>query len=128
MQNFIKGRTSLVVAASSSELRARNLARTAQVDIVKYTYLFQCESAGRMLPLQPRHLLATSPETAEKFSHAFDRFGDAFYEDVTPASLKETLDAVPECEVAKVPEELLQALMSRSRFRPPPSVATLRVT
>eukprot|EP00438_Fugacium_kawagutii_P022724 Skav216430 [mRNA] locus=scaffold3139:314877:323558:- [translate_table: standard] len=34
VQNFLRGRTSLVVAASLSDLRTQNLAKTAQVDIV----------------------------------------------------------------------------------------------
>ncbi|CAJ1327834.1 unnamed protein product [Effrenium voratum] len=88
VQNFLRGRTSLVVAASLSDLRTQNLAKTAMVDIVLYTYLFECETGGKMLPLKPRHMLATSPETKAQLSYAFDQWGDAFYE--VPAA------AVPE--------------------------------
>eukprot|EP00913_Durusdinium_trenchii_P013235 g12423.t1 len=92
--NFLRGRTSLVVAASLSDLRTQNLAKTAQVDLVQYTYLFE-----------PRHMLATSPETKAQLSYAFDPFGDAFYEEVTVASLKAVLERIPDAEAAKVPED-----------------------
>lgn len=116
MQNFIKGRTSLVIGATMDDLRTRNLAKTARTDIAKYKYLFQCENAGRMLPLQPSSLLSKSPETEERFAAAFDNFGDAFYEDVTLEQLKQTLDDIPEEKLSEVPEELVQTLARHPRF------------
>lgn len=116
MQNFIKGRTSLVIGATMDDLRTRNLAKTAHTDIAKYNYLFQCENAGRMLPLQPSSLLSKSPETEERFAAAFDNFGDAFYEDVTLEQLKQTLDDIPADKLSEVPEELVQTLARHPRF------------
>jgi len=119
VQNYIRGRTSIVVAASMGDLRAKNLAKTAHVDIVMYSYLFQCECAGRMLALQPRHLLSVSPEMQERFAAAFDKWGDAFYELVTSESLRETLDAIHPAATEEVPEELVEALSKHPRFTPP---------
>lgn len=116
MQNFIRSRTSLVVAATIDDLRARNLARTARIDIAKYEYLFQCESAGRMLPLQPTYLLAVSPETTERFAAAFDKHGDAYYEEVTVAGLRQLLAAVRPDFVDEVPEDLVETLARHPRF------------
>jgi hypothetical protein len=116
MQNYIKGRTSLVIGATMDDLRTRNLAKTAGTDIAKYHYLFQCETAGRMLPLQPSSLLSRSPETQERFAAAFDDFGDAFYEDVTLEQLKQTLDDIPAEKLSEVPEELVQTLARHPRF------------
>lgn len=126
MQNFIRGRTSIVIAASATDLRAKNLAKTAQVDIIKYTYLFHCEMAGKLLPMQPTFLLSTSPETADRFKHAFDRWGDAFYEDVTPEGLKELLANVPEEELANVPDDIVETLARHRRFRQMISVVEAR--
>merc|ERR1719265_3005589 len=116
MQNYIKDRTSLVVAAHMEDIRARNLAKTAKVDIAQYEYLFQCESAGRILPLKPLYLLSKSPETEERFASAFDEFGDAFYEEVTPESLRQALELVSAEKVADVPQDLVEALRRHPRF------------
>jgi len=116
MQNYIKKRTSLVVAASASDLRSQNLARTAQVDIVKYGYLFQSETEGRLLPLQPCFLLSTSADTAQRFKHAFDRWGDAFYEDITPETLQESMEDVAEADLKAISQECLARLSAHPRF------------
>eukprot|EP00929_Paragymnodinium_shiwhaense_P090125 TRINITY_DN50336_c0_g1_i1.p1 TRINITY_DN50336_c0_g1~~TRINITY_DN50336_c0_g1_i1.p1 ORF type:complete len:939 (-),score=205.44 TRINITY_DN50336_c0_g1_i1:140-2860(-) len=120
VQNYIKGRTSLVVAASMADLRAQNLAKTAQVDIVKYQYLFQCVDAGRMLPQQPRHMLSSGPELQKRFSQAFDKWGDAFYEAATIEGLKEALEDIAERESTGISQDLVDALRRHPRFRPPP--------
>eukprot|EP00933_Yihiella_yeosuensis_P043101 TRINITY_DN3783_c0_g1_i1.p1 TRINITY_DN3783_c0_g1~~TRINITY_DN3783_c0_g1_i1.p1 ORF type:complete len:498 (+),score=101.24 TRINITY_DN3783_c0_g1_i1:168-1496(+) len=117
VQNYLKGRTSLVVAASLSDLRSKNLAKTAQVDIISYRYLFECQDAGRMVPLRPRHLLNKSPETKESFSAAFDDYGDAYYEEVAPETLKEILDGISEAQAEKVPEEFVDTLERHKRRR-----------
>mmetsp|Transcript_55269 Transcript_55269/g.103840 ORF Transcript_55269/g.103840 Transcript_55269/m.103840 type:complete len:885 (-) Transcript_55269:112-2766(-) len=116
MQNYIKDRTSLVVAAQMEDIRARNLAKTAKVDIAKYDYLFECVDAGRILPLKPVYLLATSPDTQERFASAFDVYGDAYYEEIDPEMLRQALELVPAEKVAGVPEDLVRALQSHPRF------------
>jgi len=119
VQNFIRGRTSLVVAASMSDLRARNLAKTAQVDIVVYRYLFQCESAGRMLPQKPRDLLSWSPESRERFAAAYDKWGDAYYVAADREELRETLSRIPEHDLEAVPEDIVNTLSQHPRLRQP---------
>jgi len=116
IQNYIKGRTSLVVAASMDDLRTRNLAETAKVDIAKYRYLFQCESAERMLPLRPSHLLHTSPETQTNFANAFDEHGDAYYEEVTVEQLREILDSIKPEKVAHVHAALVDTMLRHPRL------------
>ncbi|OLQ05168.1 DNA ligase 4 [Symbiodinium microadriaticum] len=118
VQNFLRGRTDLVLAAALSDLRTQNLAKTALVDIVVYTYLFECENAGKMLPLKPCHMLAIKPETKEQFSVAFDPWGDAFYEEVTPDSLRIVLDRIGDADADKVPEELVETLERHPRVKP----------
>lgn len=120
VQNYIRGRTSLVVAAAIGDLRARNLVKTAQVDIVSYNYLFQCENDGQMLPLQPRFLLSISPSTRERFAAAFDRWGDPFYEDISPATLRAILDTIQKEAAAAVPDDVVETLARHPRFRPQP--------
>lgn len=116
MQNYIKGRTSLVVAASMEDLRTRNLAETARVDIAKYDYLFQCETAEKVMALRPTHLLNKSPETQDNFANAFDEHGDAYYEEVTAAQLKEILDDIKKDVAATVPERLVETMARHPRF------------
>ena len=58
-----------------------------------------------MLPLKPRHMLATSPETKAQLSHAFDAYGDAYYEEVSAQALRAVLERMSDSEAAKVPEE-----------------------
>lgn len=93
VQNFKRGTTSMVVAGVN-DLRTQNLSKTAQVDIVHYSYVFQCESAGHMMPLQPRLLLASSPETAERFSAAFDRLGEG--DAANPSRLPSVVPSLPD--------------------------------
>lgn len=119
VQNYIRGRTSLVIAASMNGLRARNLAQTAQVDIVAYTYMFQCENAGKMLPLRPCHLLHQSPEMKERLSGAFDRFGDAYFEEATVVSLRDVLAGIPDAAAAEVKSNVFHALARHPRLRSP---------
>jgi DNA ligase-4 len=111
MQNYIRGRTSLVIGSTMDDLRTRNLARTARADIAKYSYLFECESSRRMLPLQPRCLLSKSPETEVRFAAAFDEYGDALYESVTPEQLQQTLEDIPADRLSSV-----QTLARHPRF------------
>lgn len=120
VQNYIRGRTSMVIAASMGDLRAKNLAKTAQVDIVKYAYLFHCENSGRVLPLRPKDLLVKGPETKERFAAAFDELGDAYYVPVASADeLRETLAAIPRERAEAVPEEVVDALARHPRFAAP---------
>ena len=70
-----------------------------------------------MLPLKPRHMLASSPETRAQLSHAFDAYGDAFYEEVTPEALRSVLERMSDVEAAKVPEELVRTLEGHPRLQ-----------
>merc|ERR1711865_368034 len=117
MQNYIRGRTSLVVAATMDDLRTRNLANTAKVDIANYNYLFQCETAGRLLKMRPTYLLAKSPETMEQFAAAFDEHGDAYYEEVTIDALRQILETRSVADrAAEVPEANIEVLATHPRF------------
>merc|ERR1711971_1283884 len=99
-----------------SDVRAKNLEKRAHVDIVAYPYLFRCEAAGCIVPLQPRDLLSSSQGTKMPFVAAFDQWGDAFFEEVSVAHLREILNAIPETALSDVPEELTDALARHPRF------------
>merc|ERR1712232_955109 len=105
------------VAASMSDLRARNLAKTAFVDIVMYRYLFKCEDAGRMLPPKPRDLLSISPESRDRYAAAYDKWGDAYYVAADREEVRETLSRIPKPDLDAVPEELVTTLSQHPRFR-----------
>mmetsp|Transcript_1371 Transcript_1371/g.3683 ORF Transcript_1371/g.3683 Transcript_1371/m.3683 type:complete len:863 (+) Transcript_1371:71-2659(+) len=116
VQNFIAGRTSLVVAATMEDLRAQNLAKMAKVDILKYEYLFDCESAGKMLDMQPRYLLSIGAETQKKLSAAYDKFGDAYCEETTAEALQSILKSIPPAELRKVSSDTLDSLLRHPRL------------
>lgn len=116
MQNYIKGRTSLVVGASMEDLRTRNLATTARIDIAKYEYLFQCETLGEIIKMRPTWLLNLSLESAENFAAAYDEHGDAYYEEVNVATLQEILQSMKPEKAEAVPDALVETMARHPRF------------
>lgn len=70
-----------------------------------------------MLPLKPRHMLATSPETKAQLSYAFDQWGDAFYEEVSASALKAVLERISDVNAAQVPEDLVKTLEEHPKLQ-----------
>ena len=84
-----KGRTHFALAASAEDFRAQNLVAHARADLLRPSFLFDCEVAGRVLTPQPRHLLVSGDEaTRERLEREFDALGDAYFEETTAENLE----------------------------------------
>ncbi len=88
-----KGQTHFALAASAEDFRTRNLVAHARADLLRPSFLFDCEVAGRVLTPQPRHLLVSGDEaTRERLKRDFDAFGDAYFEERCVTGLKVKAD------------------------------------
>lgn len=77
--------------------------KRGNVNIVRPSWLFdnnkQSEADGArptlILPLEPRHMFFTTPESAAPIEGAVDEFGDSFARDITVDELKDIFDSMP---------------------------------
>ncbi|KAJ3187606.1 DNA ligase (ATP) [Irineochytrium annulatum] len=102
VQNAKYGRTNYVIA---DEMIYTVTTKKESFDIVKSKWIYDCINARRVLPLQPNAL----PSTKTAFRDSNDRYGDSYTEDVTPESLKELFDSMPDMESNR--------LRKRKRFK-----------
>ena len=77
--------------------------KRADTNIIRPSWLFdnitQNEVDGdrptRLLPLEPRHMFFTKPDTERRIETAVDKHGDSYERDVTADELKEIFDSMP---------------------------------
>lgn len=50
--------------------------------------------ASALLPLEPKYMIATTPETERLFAETMDEYGDAYATDTTPAALRDVFQQV----------------------------------
>lgn len=67
-------------------------------DVVTSEWLRACERAGRLVPLEPRFTLFTSPATDFELSGVMDAYGDRYAEDASVDELRAVLRLVRERE------------------------------
>ncbi|MDP2438748.1 MAG: ATP-dependent DNA ligase, partial [archaeon] len=75
------------VVAGSETVRVQNLIR-ADLDIVLPQWLLDCQATRRLIPLEPRYMLAASSATQKNFSQRFDCYGDSYTADTSPETLR----------------------------------------
>ncbi|KAF7261200.1 hypothetical protein EG68_01690 [Paragonimus skrjabini miyazakii] len=75
--------------ASSGQLRPGHV--PVYHDIACLTWLHECFAADRLLPWKPNDLLSMKPDTANKLSVDYDRFGDSFTDEMEVNELKQFL-------------------------------------
>lgn len=82
------------VLAATQTLKVRNLIESRRFDIVNITWLLDCVSQERLLPLGPKYIIFATEKTRETLLDQYDCFGDSYTEDATPQSLSEAFTQV----------------------------------
>ena len=97
-QNAITGRTHAYVE-TGFKIRAKSVADKGACDVVRSSWLLDCDENG-FRPLRPADVIvAATPETVNAFERDFDRFGDSFTTPVTNRNeLKYSMGKVAEME------------------------------
>ncbi|PRP74389.1 DNA ligase 4-like [Planoprotostelium fungivorum] len=83
-----------IILAGKKSLKVQNLIDGGSVDVVNQTWLTDVSSQGSLIPLQPKYMLYTTPQTKINFLKEIDRFGDSFTTAATTKSLNEAFEQV----------------------------------
>ena len=67
-----------VIASAKKTVKLRNLERIGQWNIVVYTWVLDCVRAGRLIDLEPQHMIFTNDAQRERFKVDIDSFGDRY--------------------------------------------------
>ncbi|KAL8039990.1 hypothetical protein ABFX02_10G071500 [Erythranthe guttata] len=75
-----------------------------QGDVIHYSWLSDCCTQKKLLPLQPKHFLYLSDESKKKLQEEIDEFSDSYYMDLNVADLKQILSNVDKVDDSKAKE------------------------
>lgn len=88
VQNFLPSTTTHVVA-SKLDIRAQNILKKNDIDIYKPKWVIDSIKYKKLMPKSPFYLTHASKNTQYFFSNNYDCFGDSFFEEIIPETLKE---------------------------------------
>ncbi|XP_022857520.1 DNA ligase 4 isoform X3 [Olea europaea var. sylvestris] len=80
------------IAAESKGLKFQ--AAKHQGDVIHYSWLFDCCSQKKLLPLHPKYFLFLSNSSKKKLEEDIDEFSDSYYWDVNMADFKQLLSNI----------------------------------
>ncbi|KAF2309815.1 hypothetical protein GH714_005250 [Hevea brasiliensis] len=69
-------------------------------DIIHCSWVLDCCSQKKLLPLQPKHFLFLSDSSKKKLQEEIDEFSDSYYWEVDLADIKQLLDSINTSEDA----------------------------
>jgi len=101
------GDTTNYVIASRKVLRVQNLIASERFDILHSRWLIECAQERKWIPLEPKYLLYSKPETKELFLMEIDKYGDKFSVDCNVQTLQEIFQ---EMNNSQDKENTLQAM------------------
>ncbi|WCJ42294.1 DNA ligase 4 [Euphorbia peplus] len=87
------------IAAESKGIKYQ--AAKLQGDIINCSWVLDCCSQKKLLPLMPKHFLFLSDSSKKKFHEEIDEFSDSYFWDIDLTDLKQLLDSVNIVEDAK---------------------------
>ncbi|KAM7512669.1 hypothetical protein LguiB_011544 [Lonicera macranthoides] len=87
------------VAADSKGIKFQ--AAKLHGDVIHYSWLFDCCSQKKLLPLQPKYFLSLSDSSKRKLQEEIDEFSDSYYWDLDMADLKQLLSNISRLEDPK---------------------------
>ncbi|XP_022149863.1 DNA ligase 4 isoform X2 [Momordica charantia] len=70
-------------------------------DVIHYSWMLECCSQKKLLPLQPKHFLFLSDHSKKKLEEEIDAFSDSYFWDLELADLKQLLSNVSRSEDVK---------------------------
>ncbi|EXC31206.1 DNA ligase 4 [Morus notabilis] len=87
-------------------------------DIIHYSWLLNCSSQKKLLPLQPKYFLFLSDSSKKKLQEEIDEFSDSYYWDLDLAGIKQLLSNVDRAEDTKTIDHFKEkySLAKWSRF------------
>ena len=92
-QNPSEGRTTCYVE-TGFKIKAKNVVRSGKYDVVKSSWLADCETEFRSL--RPSDFLFMTEETEAKYADAYDEYGDGYTDRATEATLRHSMARVKE--------------------------------
>ena len=92
-QNPSEGRTTCYVE-TGFKIKAKNVARSGKYDVVKSSWLVDCESEFRSP--RPADFMFMTDATEAKFADAYDEYGDGYTDRATAATLRHSMARVKE--------------------------------
>ncbi|XP_023546648.1 DNA ligase 4 isoform X1 [Cucurbita pepo subsp. pepo] len=87
------------VAADSKGIKYEAAKRHG--DVIHYSWVLECCSQKKLLPLMPKHFLFLSDHSKKKLEEEIDEFSDSYFWDLELADLKQLLSNVSRSEDVK---------------------------
>ncbi|KAL0346903.1 UNVERIFIED_CONTAM: DNA ligase 4 [Sesamum calycinum] len=87
-----------------------------QGDVIHSSWLFDCCSQKKLLPLQPKHFLFLSNASKKKLEEEIDEFSDSYYLDLNVTDLKQTLSNIGKAEDSKAIEYYKKKICPREEW------------
>ncbi|KAK4414850.1 DNA ligase 4 [Sesamum alatum] len=75
-----------------------------QGDVIHSSWIFDCCSQKKLLPLQPKYFLFLSNVSKKKLEEEIDEFSDSYYLDINVTDLKQILNNIGKAEDSKAIE------------------------
>ena len=92
VQNFVHTTTHIV--ASKLDIRSQNILKKNNFDIYKPKWVTDSIKYKMIMQKSPFYLTHSSKDTQFYFSNHYDCFGDSYFEDINPESLKEVFENI----------------------------------
>jgi DNA ligase-4 len=77
------------IIASKKTLKVQNLITEGKWNVIYGKWLKDCIDFQTVLPLEPKYMMFTSPNTQQKFLIEMDKFGDAYSKNISSEDLLE---------------------------------------
>ncbi|KAI8368748.1 hypothetical protein BD560DRAFT_306240, partial [Blakeslea trispora] len=88
--SYIQNKNADILIAGIQNLRVQSIIQCVKnKDILLPSYILDSIEAGKRLPLQPKYMLYTSPETARLFAKSMDSYGDSYTKPIKADDLDE---------------------------------------
>ncbi|KAK4396711.1 DNA ligase 4, partial [Sesamum angolense] len=87
-----------------------------QGDVIHSSWLFDCCSQKKLLPLQPKHFLFLSNASKKKLEEEIDELSDSYYLDLNVTDLKQTLSNIGKAEDSKAIEYYKKKICPREEW------------
>ncbi|KAL0410270.1 UNVERIFIED_CONTAM: DNA ligase 4 [Sesamum latifolium] len=87
-----------------------------QGDVIHSSWLLDCCSQKKLLPLQPKHFLFLSNASKKKLEEEIDEFSDSYYLDLNVTELKQILGNIGKAEDSKAIEYYKKKVCPREEW------------
>ncbi|CAK9179014.1 unnamed protein product [Ilex paraguariensis] len=85
-------------------------------DIIHYSWLFDCCSQKKLLPLQPKYFVFLSDSSKKKLQEEIDEFSDSYYCDLDTTDIKQLLSSIRRIEDSKTIDYYKQKFCPKDKW------------